>query len=60
MNTFLSVFKLKSDIMFADLNSRLSSNPTIAKKANGVFLINITDEGKTASQWSKYFYKISM
>ncbi|KAL5005553.1 hypothetical protein ScPMuIL_019009 [Solemya velum] len=43
---------LDSDLVFAEVRSRLESNPGLAKSINAVFFWNINKGGKTASQWT--------
>lgn len=44
---------LKSDALFAKIQEEVAKNPAQAKSVGGVFLYNITDNGKTVKQWSK-------
>lgn len=45
--------ELSSDLVFAGMLDRVKSDPSLLKKINGVFLYNITKDGKVASTWSK-------
>lgn len=43
---------LKSDALFAKIQDEVKKNPDKAKTVGGVFLYNITDNGKTVKQWT--------
>lgn len=43
---------LKSDAVFAKIKEEVKKNPSKAKSVNGVFLYNITENGKTVKQWT--------
>ncbi|CAH2089483.1 unnamed protein product [Euphydryas editha] len=43
---------LKSDSLFAKIEDGIKSNPEKAKSVGGVFLYNITENGKTVKQWT--------
>jgi len=43
---------LPSDAIFEDIKKRVQANANEASKANAVFLMNITKDGKQASQWT--------
>ncbi|XP_053615096.1 peroxisomal multifunctional enzyme type 2-like [Plodia interpunctella] len=43
---------LKSDGLFAKITEEVSKNPAKAKGVNGVFLYNITENGKTVKKWT--------
>lgn len=43
---------LKSDGIFISIQEALKTNQAKAKTVNGVFLFNITKDGKTAKQWT--------
>lgn len=45
---------LKSDSLFAKIEDGIKANPDKAKSVGAVFLYNITENGKTVKQWSKY------
>lgn len=45
---------LKSDSLFAKIQEGVKANPDKAKSVGAVFLYNITENGKTIKQWSKY------
>lgn len=45
--------ELSSDLVFAGMQDRVKSDPSLLKKINGVFLYNITKDGKVVSTWSK-------
>lgn len=45
--------ELSSDLVFAGMLDRVKSDPSLLKKINGVFLYNITKDGKVVSTWSK-------
>ncbi|XP_011881412.1 PREDICTED: peroxisomal multifunctional enzyme type 2-like [Vollenhovia emeryi] len=44
--------ELSSDAIFAAINDAVKENPDKAKSVNAVFLYNITDGGKLASEWT--------
>lgn len=46
---------LQSDAIFQFIIDKLKAEPHKAKGINGVFLYNITKNGKQAKQWSEYF-----
>lgn len=50
-----SASDLKSDALFAKIKEEVAKNPDKAKSVNAVFLYNITENGKTVKQWSKYY-----
>ena len=43
---------LKSDALFDEFTRRISSRPELVKKIKGVFLWNVTKDGKTVGQWT--------
>lgn len=45
--------KLKSEEVFNGMEERIKTNPEKATSINGVFLWNITKNGKVEGQWSK-------
>ena len=45
---------LKSDSLFAKIEEGIKENPDKAKSVGAVYLYNITENGKTVKQWSKY------
>lgn len=47
-----SVGSLKSDAVFAKIQEEVAKNPDKVKSIGGVFLYNITDNGKTVKQWT--------
>lgn len=51
----VSASVLKSDGLFAKIIEEVKKNEAMAKSINGIFLYNITDNGKTVKQWSEYF-----
>ncbi|XP_013187596.2 peroxisomal multifunctional enzyme type 2 isoform X2 [Amyelois transitella] len=48
----LASSSLKSDALFAKIIEEVSKNPAKAKSVNGVFLYNITENGKTVKKWT--------
>lgn len=50
----LSSAELQSDAIFEYIIDRVKADPRKAKAVNGVFLYNITKDGKQVKQWSKY------
>ncbi|KAK7590229.1 hypothetical protein V9T40_001842 [Parthenolecanium corni] len=44
--------ELSSDLVFAGMLDRVKSDPSLLKKINGVFLYNITKDGKVVSTWT--------
>lgn len=50
----VSASGLKSDGLFTKIIEEVNKNQALAKSINGVFLYNITENGKTVKQWSKY------
>lgn len=51
--TSSSAGALKSDGLFAKITEEVNKNQAMAKSVGGVFLYNITDNGKIIKQWSK-------
>ncbi|XP_026481820.1 peroxisomal multifunctional enzyme type 2 [Ctenocephalides felis] len=51
-NTSTSGVGLKTDVIFQKIKEGVAARPELAKSINGVFLYNITNEGKTAKQWT--------
>lgn len=47
---------LKSDGLFLKIQEEVKKNSAKAKTVDGVFLYNITVNGKTVKQWSKLIY----
>lgn len=45
---------LKSDGVFERIIDGVKQQPDKAKSVNGVFLYNITSDGKQVKQWSKF------
>ncbi|XP_011155586.2 peroxisomal multifunctional enzyme type 2 isoform X1 [Solenopsis invicta] len=43
---------MESDAIFVTIAEKVKENPGEAKKVNAVFLYNITDNGKQASEWT--------
>ncbi|XP_030024411.2 peroxisomal multifunctional enzyme type 2 [Manduca sexta] len=43
---------LKSDALFAKIQEEVKKNPAKAKAVNGVFVYNITENGKNVKQWT--------
>lgn len=52
-----SASSLKSDSLFAKIEDGIKANPDKAKSVGAVYLYNITLNGKTVKQWSKWFLK---
>lgn len=50
----VSASGLKSDGLFAKIIEEVNKNQAMAKSINGIFLYNITENGKTVKQWSEY------
>lgn len=46
---------LKSDALFAKIKAEVDKNKDLAKSIGGVFLYNITENGKTVKSWSEYY-----
>ena len=44
---------LQSDAIFTFIQDRVKEDPAKAKSVGGVFVYNITKDGKQAKQWSK-------
>lgn len=51
----LAAQQLQSDAIFEYIAEQLKLDPSRGKAVNGVFLYNITKDGKQAKQWSKCF-----
>lgn len=49
-----SSLELKSDIIFKTIGERMNENIEKAKSINGVFLYNITKNGRVEKKWSKF------
>uniref|UniRef100_A0A6M2DT55 Peroxisomal multifunctional enzyme type 2 n=1 Tax=Xenopsylla cheopis TaxID=163159 RepID=A0A6M2DT55_XENCH len=47
-----SAGSLKTDAIFQKIKEGVDEHPDLAKSVNGVFLYNITTNGKTAKQWT--------
>lgn len=45
--------ELASNLVFDGMQERINADPSLLKKVNGVFLYNITKNGKQAATWSK-------
>ena len=45
---------LQSDAIFEFIIQKVKEDPAKAKSVNGVFLYNITKDGKVSKQWSEY------
>ncbi|XP_026321012.1 non-specific lipid-transfer protein-like 1 [Hyposmocoma kahamanoa] len=43
---------LKSDEVFQRVKNEIANNPDLAKSINGIFLYNVTENGKTTKQWT--------
>ena len=43
---------LKSDVLFAEISNRISNQPELVKKVQGIFTWNVTKDGKTVGQWT--------
>ncbi|XP_026320846.1 peroxisomal multifunctional enzyme type 2 [Hyposmocoma kahamanoa] len=48
----VSASGLKSDGLFAKIIEEVNKNQAMAKSINGIFLYNITENGKTVKQWT--------
>lgn len=51
-----SSVSLQSDALFVKINDRIKEDLARAKQINGIFLYNITKDGKTAKQWGSYLH----
>lgn len=51
---------LKSDGIFERIIDGVKQQPDKAKSVNGVFLYNITSDGKQVKQWSEFFLQYRM
>ena len=45
---------LKSSAMFVAISEQLKGRPELVKKTQAIFLWNVTKNGKTVTQWSRY------
>lgn len=45
--------ELSSNLVFVGMQDRIDSDPSLIKKINGVFVYNITKNGKPVATWSK-------
>lgn len=55
MSVFAQGGGLQSDLVFAEIGRRIKElGSELVKKVNAVFSWEITQEGKTAAQWSTY------
>lgn len=45
--------ELLSNLVFVGMQDRIDSDPSLIKKINGVFVYNITKNGKPVATWSK-------
>lgn len=52
----LSAQQLQSDAVFEFIADQLKQDPSKGKSVNGIFLYNITKDGKQVKQWSKYYF----
>lgn len=49
----IAAANLKSDAVFEFIIDQVKADPNKAKSVGGVFLYNITQNGKQVKQWSK-------
>lgn len=47
--------QLQSDAIFEYIIDQVKADPAKAKSINGIFLYNITKNGKQVRQWSKFY-----
>lgn len=50
----VSAATLKSDALFAKIAEEVQKNQAMAKSVAGVFLYNVTENGKISKKWSKF------
>lgn len=51
---------LSSDAIFQRITERVAEDSAKAKAINAVFVYKITQNGKVAKEWSKYFELLSL
>jgi len=56
----INASELSSDLVFDGMLDRIKSDPSLIKKINGVFVYNITKNGKPAAVWSEFILLILM
>jgi hypothetical protein len=49
----INASELSSDLVFDGMQDKIKSDPSLIKKINGVFVYNITKNGKPVAVWSE-------